>query len=580
MSEIKCPHCGKVFQVDESEFNDILRQVRTEEFDKEIAQREALMEEGKRQAVELAVQQARGQAAKAAAERDAKIAELSMSLDEARREMKAKMEAVKAQHEAASRAEAAEHEKSLQSAVSQRDAEIAQLKAQIAQQESDRRAAENVAQAEYEKALANATAQLDAQVAALKQRLSGQEETLRQQAALREAELVQQAAAREAELSQKAASREAELAQKAASREAELERTIAEQRQQLSGQQSAFDAQKELAVAEARMKAERERDDLATKMQLAQAESERNMAALQAKMAEELKQKDQLLSYKDEEIARYKDMKARLSTKMVGESLEQHCEIEFNKIRATAFPRAYFEKDNDVVDGTKGDFVFRESDDEGNEILSIMFEMKNESEDSTHKHKNEDFLKKLDSDRRKKGCEYAVLVTLLEPDNELYNEGIVDMSYRYEKMYVIRPQFFIPMISILRNAALSAMTYKAELAQMRNQNIDITHFEEQMEDFKAKFGRNYDLASRKFQAAIDEIDKSIDHLQKIKENLLGSERNLRLANDKAQDLSIKRLTRNNPTMKEKFAQLAEERAAAGLPDPADEARARIIEEEE
>lgn len=580
MSEIKCPHCGKVFQVDESEFNDILRQVRTEEFDKEIAQREALMEEGKRQAVELAVQQARGQAAEAAAERDAKIAELSMSLDEARREMKSKMEAAKAQHEAASRVEAAEHEKSLQSAVSQRDAEIARLKAQIAQQESDRRAAENVAQAEYEKALANATAQLDAQVAALKQRLSGQEETLRQQAALREAELVQQAAAREAELSQKAASREAELAQKAASREAELECTIAEQRQQLSGQQSAFDAQKELAVAEARMKAERERDDLATKMQLAQAESERNMAALQAKMAEELKQKDQLLSYKDEEIARYKDMKARLSTKMVGESLEQHCEIEFNKIRATAFPRAYFEKDNDVVDGTKGDFVFRESDDEGNEILSIMFEMKNESEDSTHKHKNEDFLKKLDSDRRKKGCEYAVLVTLLEPDNELYNEGIVDLSYRYEKMYVIRPQFFIPMISILRNAALSAMTYKAELAQMRNQNIDITHFEEQMEDFKAKFGRNYDLASRKFQAAIDEIDKSIDHLQKIKENLLGSERNLRLANDKAQDLSIKRLTRNNPTMKEKFAQLAEERAAAGLPDPADEARARIIEEEE
>jgi hypothetical protein len=529
MSEIKCPHCGKVFQVDESEFNDILQQVRTAEFEREIAQREALMEEGKRQAVELAVQQAQSQAARGAAERDAKIAELTASLDAARREMKSQMEAAKAQHEAATRAEAAEHEK----------------------------------------ALANATAQLDAQVAALKQQLASQEETLRQQAALREADLAQRAAAREAELSQKAAFREAEL-----------ERTIAEQRQQLAGQQSAFDAQKELAVTEARMKAERERDDIATKMKLAQAESERNIAALQAKMAEELKQKDQLLSYKDEEIARYKDMKARLSTKMVGETLEQHCEIEFNKIRATAFPKAYFEKDNDVVDGTKGDFVFREADDDGNEVLSIMFEMKNESEDSTHKHKNEDFLKKLDSDRRKKGCEYAVLVTLLEPDNELYNEGIVDMSYRYEKMYVIRPQFFIPIISILRNAALSAMTYKAELAQMRNQNIDITHFEEQMEDFKAKFGRNYDLASRKFQAAIDEIDKSIDHLQKIKENLLGSERNLRLANDKAQDLTIKRLTRNNPTMKEKFAQLAEERAAAGLPDPADEARARIIEEDE
>lgn len=580
MSEIKCPHCGKVFQVDESEFSDILRQVRTEEFEREIAQREALMEEGKRQAVELAVQQAQSKAAKGAAERDAKIAELSASLDAARREMKSQMEAAKAQHEASSRAEAAEHAKSLEAAVSQRNAEIAQLKAQLEQQESDRRAAASLAQAEYEKALANATAQLDAQVAALKQQLAGQEEALRQQAALREAELTQKAAAREAELSQKAATREAELTQKAASREAELERTIAEQRQQLSGQQSAFDAQKELAVAEARMKAERERDDLATKMKLAQAESERNIAALQAKMSEELKQKDQLLSYKDEEIARYKDMKARLSTKMVGETLEQHCEIEFNKIRATAFPKAYFEKDNDVVDGTKGDFVFREADDEGNEILSIMFEMKNESDDSTHKHKNEDFLKKLDSDRRKKGCEYAVLVTLLEPDNELYNEGIVDMSYRYDKMYVIRPQFFIPIISILRNAALSAMTYKAELAQMRNQNIDITRFEEQMEDFKAKFGRNYDLASRRFQAAIDEIDKSIDHLQKIKENLLGSERNLRLANDKAQDLTIKRLTRNNPTMKEKFAQLAEERAAAGLPDPADEARARIIEEDE
>ena len=518
MSEIKCPHCGKVFQVDESEFNDILQQVRTAEFDKEIAQRVALMEEGKRQAVELAVQQAQSQAARDAAERDARIAELSASLEAAHREMKSQMEAAKAQHEASSRAEAAEHEKALEAAVSQRNAEIAHLKAQIEQQESDRRAAESLAKAEYEKALANATAQLDTQVAALKQ--------------------------------------------------------------QIAGQQNAFDAQKELAVAEARMKAERERDDLATKMQLAQAESERSIAALQAKMAEELKRKDQLLSYKDEEIARYKDMKARLSTKMVGETLEQHCEIEFNKIRATAFPRAYFEKDNDVVDGTKGDFVFRESDDEGNEIVSIMFEMKNESDDSTHKHKNEDFLKKLDSDRRKKGCEYAVLVTLLEPDNELYNEGIVDMSYRYEKMYVIRPQFFIPIISILRNAALSAMTYKAELAQMRNQNIDITHFEEQMEDFKAKFGRNYDLASRKFQAAIDEIDKSIDHLQKIKENLLGSERHLRLANDKAQDLTIKRLTRNNPTMKQKFAELADQRAAAGLPNPADEARARILEDED
>lgn len=556
MSEIKCPHCGRVFQVDESEFDDIVRQVRTAEFDREIAQREKLMEDGKRQAIDLAIQRAQTEMAQAMAERDARIAELSAGLAAAKKETRDQVAAAHAQHEASSRAEAAEHAKSLEAAISQRNAEIAELKARIEQQEAARRSAESLAQAEHEKQLANATAALDAQVAALKEQLSGQEEALRQQAALCEAE----------------------LARKAAAREAELERTIAEQRQQLSGQQSAFDAQKELAVAEARMGAERERDELASRMKLAQVESERSLAALKAEMAERLKQKDELISYKDEEIARYKDMKARLSTKMVGETLEQHCEIEFNKIRATAFPRAYFEKDNDVVDGTKGDFVFRETDEDGNEVVSIMFEMKNEADGSTHRHKNEDFLKKLDADRRKKGCEYAVLVSLLEPDNELYNEGIVDVSYRYEKMYVIRPQFFIPIISVLRNAALSAMTYKAELAQMRSQNIDITHFEEQMEDFKAKFGRNYDLASRKFEEAIASIDKSIAQLQKTKDALIGSERNLRLANDKAQDLTIKRLTRNNPTMKAKFAELEEQRKAAGLPNPADEARARVLED--
>ena len=265
------------------------------------------------------------------------------------------------------------------------------------------------------------------------------------------------------------------------------------------------------------------------------------------------------IAYKEGEIERYKDMKARLSTKLVGESLEQHCEVEFNKLRATAFPRAYFEKDNDASEGSKGDFIFRECDEEGNEIVSIMFEMKNESDDSSHRHKNEDFFKKLDADRRKKGCEYAVLVTLLEPESELYNQGIVDVSYRFEKMYAIRPQFFLPMISILRNAALNSMAYKAELAVVRNQNIDITNFEEQMETFKSGFARNYDLASRKFQTAIDEIDKTILHLQKTKDALVSSENNLRLANNKAQDLTIKRLTRNNPTMKAAFEALAEEK---------------------
>ena len=261
------------------------------------------------------------------------------------------------------------------------------------------------------------------------------------------------------------------------------------------------------------------------------------------------------LRLKDEQIAQYKDLKARLSTKMVGETLEQHCENEFNKLRATAFRNAYFEKDNDARTGSKGDFIYCENDDEGNEIISIMFEMKNENETTATKHKNEDFFKELDKDRREKKCEYAVLVTLLEADNEYYNTGIVDVSHRYPKMYVIRPQFFIPMITILRNAALNSMDYKRELAMIRNQNIDITHFEENMENFKTAFARNYELASRRFKTAIEEIDKTIAHLQKTKDALMSSENNLRLANSKAEDLTIKKLTKGNPTMQAKFAEL-------------------------
>ena len=334
---------------------------------------------------------------------------------------------------------------------------------------------------------------------------------------------------------------------------------IAELEQRVAAQTAAFETEKQLAVQEVRTALERERDALAAQAALKEAEKRQCESALKEQMAIELRAKDDIIAYKEGEIERYKDMKARLSTKMVGESLEQHCETEFNKLRATAFPRAYFEKDNDASEGSKGDFIFRECDEDGTEIVSIMFEMKNESADSSHRHKNEDFFKKLDADRAKKGCEYAVLVTLLEPESELYNQGIVDVSYRYEKMYVIRPQFFIPMISILRNASMGALAYKSELAVVRNQNIDITNFEEQMETFKAGFGRNYDLASRKFQTAIDEIDKTITHLQKTKEALLSSENNLRLANNKAQDLTIKRLTRNNPTMQAAFEALKAER---------------------
>ena len=261
------------------------------------------------------------------------------------------------------------------------------------------------------------------------------------------------------------------------------------------------------------------------------------------------------LKDKDEQIAYYKDFKASQSTKMIGESLEQHCSIEFNRLRATAFPRAYFEKDNDARTGSKGDFIFKDYDEEGMEFISIMFEMKNEADTTATKHKNEDFFKELDKDRKEKGCEYAVLVSLLEADNELYNSGIVDVSYRYPKMYVIRPQFFIPMITLLRNASMNSLQYKKELATIKNQNIDIAHFEADMNEFKEKFGRNYRLASEKFKKAIEEIDKTIEHLQKTKDALLSSENNLRLANNKAEDLSIKRLTRNNPTMAAKFAEL-------------------------
>ena len=317
---------------------------------------------------------------------------------------------------------------------------------------------------------------------------------------------------------------------------------------ELKAQLANAQTERKLAVAQATTTVEKERDQLASQLKSSEYEQQLQLQTTKDKY-------ESALRLKDEQIAQYKDLKAKLSTKMVGETLEQHCENEFNKLRATAFRNAYFEKDNDARTGSKGDFIYRENDGEGNEIISIMFEMKNENETTATKHKNEDFFKELDKDRREKKCEYAVLVTLLEADNEYYNTGIVDVSHRYPKMYVIRPQFFIPMITILRNAALNSLDYKRELVAVRNQNIDITHFEENMEAFKTAFSRNYELASRKFQTAIDEIDKTINHLQKTKEALMSSENNLRLANNKAEDLTIKRLTRGNPTMQAKFDEL-------------------------
>ena len=313
--------------------------------------------------------------------------------------------------------------------------------------------------------------------------------------------------------------------------------------------------EKKLTVTEAIQKIEKERDELANNLKNKETEKQLLEKSLIEKFNAELRTKEDIIKLKDEEIALRKDMKLKLSTKMIGETLEQHCETEFNKLRATAFPKAYFEKDNDSRSGSKGDFIYRETDETGNEIISIMFEMKNEGDETATKKRNEDFLKELDKDRTEKKCEYAVLVSLLESESELYNSGIVDVSHKYPKMYVVRPQFFIPIITLLRNAAMTSLKYKAELALVKNQNIDITHFEDKMNAFKEGFARNYDLASRKFKEAIDEIDKTIIHLQKTKDALLSSENNLRLANDKAEDLTIKKLTHGNPTMKSKFDEL-------------------------
>jgi len=352
------------------------------------------------------------------------------------------------------------------------------------------------------------------------------------------------------ELAELKAKSDTELAKKLAQKETE----IAEMKSKLQNAET----EKKLEVSEAVKKIEKERDNLANELKTKELEKNNLENSLKQQFTTELLNKDAIIKYKDDEIARVKDMKLKLSTKMLGETLEQHCEIEFNKLRATAFQNAYFEKDNDSSGGTKGDFIYRETDGEGNEIISIMFEMKNENDATTTKKRNEDFFAKLDKDRKDKNCEYAILVSLLELENELYNSGIVDVSHRFEKMYVIRPQYFIPIITLLRNAAMNSLKYKQELNLIRNQNVDITNFEEKINTFKEGFARNYELASRKFKTAIDEIDKTIDHLQKTKDALLSSDNNLRLANQKAEDLTIKKLTHGNPTMKAKFDELNKE----------------------
>lgn len=472
MNEIKCPHCGQVFTVDESGYAALLNQVRDHEFRRELNERISLAEKNREQDMALAVAKA---------------------------------------------------EEELRAQIAQRDSQLA------AQTEQFRAEAKDL-----QLAAQNEKAELEKQLEALKAQL--------------------QAQASEADTARKLAVADALSAESDKLRAVEKERDSLAQQLETQRQQASTETQlalqkQESTLKDARIAVERERDELRAQVVREQEALARIEAEHKATLAEKLAAKDELIADREREILRIQDMKAQLSTKMLGESLEQHCEIEFNRLRPTAFPHAYFEKDNEVIEGTKGDFVFRDFDEEGNEIISIMFEMKNEADDSVNRKTNESHFKKLDADRKKKNCEYAVLVSLLEPENELYNAGITDVSYRFEKMYVIRPQFFIPIITLLRNAALSSLQYRKELALVRQQNIDVTNFEDQLADFKDKFGRNYRIASQKFQKAIEEIDKSIDHLQKIKDNLIGSENQLRLANDKAEDLTVKKLTRKNPTMK-------------------------------
>ncbi len=472
MNEIKCPHCGQVFTVDESGYAALLNQVRDHEFQRELNERVSLAEKNREQDMALAVAKA---------------------------------------------------EEELRAQIAQRDSQLA---AQTEQFRAEAKDLQLTAQ--------NEKAELEKQLEALKAQL--------------------QAQASEADTARKLAVADALSAESDKLRAVEKERDSLAQQLETQRQQASTETQlalqkQESTLKDARIAVERERDELRAQVVREQEALARIKAEHKATLAEKLAAKDELIADREREILRIQDMKAQLSTKMLGESLEQHCEIEFNRLRPTAFPHAYFEKDNEVIEGTKGDFVFRDFDEEGNEIISIMFEMKNEADDSVNRKTNESHFKKLDADRKKKNCEYAVLVSLLEPENELYNAGITDVSYRFEKMYVIRPQFFIPIITLLRNAALSSLQYRKELALVRQQNIDVTNFEDQLADFKDKFGRNYRIASQKFQKAIEEIDKSIDHLQKIKDNLIGSENQLRLANDKAEDLTVKKLTRKNPTMK-------------------------------
>ena len=505
MPEIVCPKCGTAFTIDEAGYADILKQVRDKDFDRQLHERLEQAERENSKIRELDQAQAEQTLQKTKSAKDAQIQELQAKLE----------------------SEQAAKELAVSEALRKVEKEKDDLSAKLDKAESEKQQALDLAEANSKSELQKAAADKEAEIVKLQNQLDAFELQKKQ------------------ELAQALGPVQKERDDfKGRLERLQLERESEEKlsKEQLKSQLQAVVADKDSEIAELK--------------------SSLDKAELQSKVeAKSLKERYEVqIQDRDDQIERLRDLKAKLSTKMVGETLEQHCQIEFNKLRSTAFPNAYFEKDNDARTGSKGDFIFRDMDDSGTEIVSIMFEMKNETDTTSTKHKNEDFFKELDKDRREKDCEYAIMVSLLEPDSDLYNTGIVDVSYRYPKMYVVRPQFFIPIITLLRDAAKNSLQYKNELEEERAQNIDITHFEEELDSFKSAFGRNYEIASKKFKSAVEEIDKSINHLNKIKDALLGSENQLRLANNKAQDVTIRRLTRNNETMKAKFDEVKKSKA--------------------
>ena len=494
MHEIKCPHCGKEFVVDETSYADIVNQVRSKEFHSEVHEKLEQLRLQKEAELELIKQKEKNDYDNRLALKEKELFDLKSKIDMSEQEKKIAI---------------SETEKRISDKLIEQDKLIAQLKAE----------AQNFAnQKEFE--AKQLLAQKEREIAELNNKLDN---------------FNQQIELAKKENDKIVLNKTMEMNEVISKLKLELQNTVNE---------------KKVEISNILTEKEKETSEIRSKLVLQEKEKELEIRNVIDKYKNELKLKDEAISF-------YKDFKAKQSVKLVGETLEQHCEIEFNKVRMSLFKNAQFGKDNDAKSGSKGDFIYREYDEDGIEILSIMFEMKNENEDSTNKKKNENFYKELDKDRREKKCEYAVLVSMLEPENEYFNAGIVDVSYVYEKMYVVRPQSFIPIITILRGAALNTLKYKQDLALMQRQNIDITNFESELEVFKTGFSKNYQLASRKFMEAIEGIDKTINQLQKTKEALLSSENNLRLANDKADNLTIKKLVKNNPTMKAKFDELKE-----------------------